>query len=169
MAYIRWPYGWLMAYLVPPLWWQNVEVWGLWLECFIACHQGARDERLPAWDPSRWEHDRSGDIWWYSLDEIRTWISNNIHCFRLDIITHPCHSFNRVLSKLPAKRPLGVWHWWIITSPYSYGCNYLSMHKDTCQFGWTLLVAEILISMRSISLVRCYDCWCGGTAYSPLA
>ena len=40
---------------------------------------------------------------------IRTWISNYIHCFIRDVITHPCPNFTEVKAWMSNYIPLSMW------------------------------------------------------------
>ena len=51
------------------------------------------------------------------------WISDYIHSFQWDVITHPCSNFNGGL----AKPPLKLGHGWVITSHRNY-CVWLLIH-----------------------------------------
>ena len=75
------------------------------------------------WRPMKHDsHHILVSYWWPFLTDIRTWISNYIHHFIWDVITHPCPNFNS------SSKHCWSWAWmynyipWIYVDLITYPC-----------------------------------------------
>ena len=59
-------------------------------------------------------------LFYHGFIRTRTWISNYIHSFLWDVVTHPCLNFK-------VKPLLKLGHGWVITPPVLHGYNSLCM------------------------------------------